>query len=273
MTPYTANTVVLWRRRLLFCCAIPVVLVAAACGVSSKTPSTEAPTTPVTESAPTSDPSANNSSSSTATPTVAAYPIVTAAGSLLRPPAIALTIPAEQDCHQLLTIPLATIGSCATATSTTGTITGTDEGIAHSQYWDVWKRDGNNADLVLTYSGNIQATPGFVFHSADLANDANRQLLAVEHTPGTESVSAVDIIETSGAVVAHIVVGTRGGVAGPAPGGGIQTWTVAGTSTATASAMVIRYTNGAWRTIAASSVSANQVPTYPNDDGFGGGLP
>lgn len=252
MTPCTTNVVRRSKRLLLFC-AIPLALVAAACNANSKTPSAEAP-------APT-----------TATPTVVADPTVTAAGSLLRPPTTALTIPAESDCHQLLTIPLASIGSCATATSPAGSITGTDEAVAHSQHWDVWKRDGNDADLVLTYSGNFQSTPGFVFHNVDVAHDGETKLVAIEHIPGVNLVTAVDIIETCGAVVAHIPVGADGGVVGPATGGGIETWTPAGTSSDTAS--IIRYTNGEWRTIPAGPVSTNQVPTYPNDDGFGGGLP
>jgi len=205
----------------------------------------------------------------TTTP-AAASPIVSATGSLLQPPSTPVTIPAEQDCHQLITIPLASIGACATATSPTGTITGTDEGVAHSQYWDVWKSDDNDADLVLTYEGNFQSTPGFVFHSADVANDGDTKLLAIEHTPGVELVKAVDIIETSGAVVAHIAVDANGGVVGPAPGGGIETWTAAaGTDTRS----IIRYMNGAWRTISSSSIPTSQVPAYPDDDGFGGGLP
>ncbi|MDQ6613649.1 MAG: hypothetical protein M3083_02525 [Actinomycetota bacterium] len=135
----------------------------------------------------------------------------------------------------------------------------------------MWKQNGNRADLVLTYTGNFQSTPGFVFHSANPANDADAKLLAVEHRVGTESVSALDIIEASGAVVAHITVGANGGVVGPAASGGIETWTATATNTNTAT--IIRYTNGAWRTISASPVPASQVPTYPNDDGFGGGLP
>jgi hypothetical protein len=203
--------------------------------------------------------------------TVVAHPVISAVGSLLRPPTAPVTIPAEQDCHRLLTIPLASITACATAASPSGTITGTDEGVAHSQQWDVWKRRGNEADLVLTYRGNVQATPGFVFHSADVASDGDSKLLAVEHAPGVDLINAVDIIETNGVVVAHITVGTSGGVVGPEPDGGIGIWTAAGSTTDSAS--VIGYTSGAWRTISTSSVPAAQVPTYPDDDGFGGGLP
>lgn len=204
------------------------------------------------------------------TPAVA-DPMISASGSLLRPPATPTTIPAEQDCHQLITVPLASIGECATATSPSGTITGTDEGVAHSGYWDVWQREGNNADLVLTYYGNTQSTPGFVYHSADVANDGGTKLLAIEHTPGVDLVKAVDIIETSGVVVAHITVGASGGVVGPAPGGGIETW--AATAAGTDTSRIIRYMSGAWRTVSSHSVPTSQVPAYPDDDGFGGGLP
>jgi len=192
---------------------------------------------------------------------------------LLQPPTTSLTIPAEQDCHQLLTQPaaIASIKACATATSQSGTVTGTDEGYAHTQQWNVWKRTGNDAHLVLTYTGDFEITPGFLFHTADPANDADPKLLAIEHTPGTAPVSALDIIEATGVVVAHITIGAHGGVVGPAPNGGIETW--ATTTSSTADATIIRYTNGAWRIVSASSVPAGQVPAYPNDDGFGGGLP
>ncbi|MEA2195707.1 MAG: hypothetical protein QOG42_2261, partial [Solirubrobacteraceae bacterium] len=33
------------------------------------------------------------------------------------------------------------------------------------------------------------------------------------------------------------------------------------------------WANGAWKSISMNSVPASQVPTYPNHDGFGGGLP
>jgi len=215
----------------------------------------------------------NPSSGPTTTVTVAAYPIVGATGSLLQPPATPVTIAAEQDCRRLLTQPASTAGirACVTATAPSGAVTGTDESYAHSEQWDVWRRRGSSAELALTFNGNFQSTPGFVFHSADPANDADTKLLAVEHAPATQAVSAIDIIETSGAVVAHITLGTKGGVVGPAPGGGIATWSTAGTGSATAT--VIRYTEGAWRTVSTSSVPTSQIPTYPNDDGFGGGLP
>lgn len=110
-----------------------------------------------------------------------------------------------------------------------------------------------------------------MFHSADVANDGDTKLLAIEHTPEADLVKAVDIIETSGAVVAHITVGANGGVVGPAPGGGVEAWIAAAAGTDTSS--IIRYMSGAWRTISSSSVPTSQVPAYPDDDGFGGGLP
>jgi len=251
----------------------PAALLVVA-GCSSSHNAAVGPTTTRASSSSTTSTTATTTSSPTTPTTVVAYPVVSATGSLLQPPTTPDSIPAEQNCHELITIPLASIASCATAASPTGTITGTNEGVAHSQYWDVWKRNGNEADLVLTYSGNIQATPGFVFHSADPANDGDTKLIAVEHTPQSpnlELVSVVDIIETSGAVVAHLTLGGDGGVVGPAPGGGIETWTATGTGTATET--IIRYTDGAWRTISASTVPAGQVPAYTDDDGFGGGLP
>ena len=41
----------------------------------------------------------------------------------------------------------------------------------------------------------------------------------------------------------------------------------------TATATVIRYSAGAWRISSTGTVPASQVPAYPDDDGFGGGLP
>jgi hypothetical protein len=218
---------------------------AAACGIAAAistgrghttpkpTTSTTLPavTTTVPATTATTTPSTQASTTTTPATTVPPAPALSAAGSLLRPPNPALRgteptkIPASSDCHQLLTLPagIAGIRACATATGPAGTITGTEEDYAHTQEWDIWRRSGNQAILALTYRGNVQGGPGFVFHTADPANDGDTKLLAIEHTPGVQPVAAIDIVEATGTVVAHITLGSNG-VTGPAPGGGIETW-------------------------------------------------
>lgn len=198
---------------------------------------------------------------------------VASAGSLLQPPSTPEIIPAEADCHQLLTQPpsISTIRNCATATGPLGTVTATDEGYAHTQLWNVWRRVGNQAVLALQYRGNIQSTPGFVFHTADLAGDGYPKIVAVQKAPASLTVSSVDVIEESGRVVCHLPLGA-GGVVGPANPPGLAAWTKTSDPTLY-SLQIVRYQQGAWRLVQHSTVPANQVPAYPDHDGFGGGLP
>ena len=166
---------------------------------------------------------------------------------------------------------MASISNCATATGPEGTVTGTDEGHAHSEEWDVWARHGNQAVEVLTFLGNYQSTPGYVFHGVSAAGNGQMDLFAVEHPPGHPDVIALDIIDLSGQVIAHIAL-TANGTIGPAPGGGVIAWEHPdGSSTATQLRIV--YQAGRWREISRASIPTSAIPQYPDNDGFGGGLP
>jgi hypothetical protein len=229
----------------------------SATSTSTTIQSTATPTSTTVEppTAPTSDGEADQ--------------IVPGTGSALSAPAQATTIQAEDNCHDLLTQPaqIATIPTCVTATGVQGTVTGTVEDYAHTSEADVWQRQGSSAVLKLQYVGSGTTGLAFTFAEANIAGDDDPKLIALQSQTGSPGVDAVDIVEETGAIVAHIDLGAGGEVGLSTNPLGLETWT-APTSSGVSSEQIVGYVAGAWRIVESNQVPASAVPKFAGGDGL-----
>ena len=159
---------------------------------------------------------------------------------------------------------IASVTSCVTASGTQGTITATIEEYAHTEEFDIWRRQGTNAILELRFIGSGQVGPVLAFSSQDLLQDGDPKIVAVESNASAPDVLAVDIVEETGRVVVHVPTDPPSAAAPSTNPPGIQIWTSPRKTSVTKE--TIDYTNGSWRFADVTSVSVDAIPTP--SDGF-----
>lgn len=169
--------------------------------------------------------------------------------SSLTAPDTPLTIPASDDCHKLTSDRTQGVVGCATASTARGTITAVVVGVSNSQYVKVYRRQGNQAVLVLESTAFDPMSQVIGVGAIDPELDGSVKVAVVTGSPTRPGspdpaarVDGYDLIDPPGVVSLHRTLLT--GAVRLAPGGGVQDWQE--TLGARLKMQTLRYRNGAW---------------------------
>ncbi|HEX3425084.1 MAG TPA: hypothetical protein VHT30_03065 [Acidimicrobiales bacterium] len=121
--------------------------------------------------------------------------------------------------------------------------------------------------LQLQYQGGNTAGPTIQFVVSDLLGDNDPELIALQVAPDVAGVQAVDVIDESGAIVAHLMLGAGGQVSRSFDPPGLEAWS-GPDAQGTATESIVGFEDAQWRIVQLKHVPGSAVPRYPNGDGF-----